>query len=114
MTSTETTPEITLTKGDGRYNIAVDGISAAWTYKNADGTWSVRAKDSMNEYINRDNEVSVRYPTRAGALKHFVMWLQHIEPFFMANRQAYIAREEAEMASIDLMLSDYDAWLATR
>ena len=113
MTSTETTPEITLTKGDGRYNIAVDGISAAWTYKNADGTWSVRVKDSMNEYINRDNEVVVREVSRTMALKQFARWMER-EPFFMANRQAYIEREEAEMASLDLMLNDYDAWLATR
>jgi len=32
----------------------------------------------------------------------------------MAHRQAWIAKDEAEMADFNLMLNDYDAWLATR
>jgi hypothetical protein len=109
-----TAAKITLTKGDGRYNIAVDGIQAAWTYKNSNGTWSVRVKTSSDEILNSNNEAVIGAGTRTEALNYFAKWLQYTRPFFMAHRQAWIAKDEAEMADFNLMLNDYDAWLATR
>jgi hypothetical protein len=105
MTSTHNISDIniTTTKGEGRYRIAVNGIDAAWTYKKADGTWSVRTKDSGDHY-NRNNEVVAGAETRKEALSSFAFWLTR-EPFFLAYRQERIEADAREMAAFEKMMN---------
>jgi hypothetical protein len=96
-----TAAEITITKGNGRYNIAVDGTPAGWTHKNANGTWSVRINSTQGDRYENYAEVVAQEATRTDALKTFGRWIRS-NPFFMHYIEEKIAADTAA-----------DAWLAS-
>jgi hypothetical protein len=101
MTKTNSAADITITKGNGRYNIAVDGISAGWTYKNSNGTWSVRINRTKGDFYTTYAEVIAQETSRTMALNMFAIWIRN-NPYFMSFIQDQIAADAAA-----------DAWLAS-
>jgi hypothetical protein len=100
MTTTTNTAKMTLTKGNGHYNIAVDGVYAGWTYKNVNGTWSVRIASTEGNVFTNSAEVVKGETTRAWALEDFARWLAS-NSYFLVLRQEREAKDAA-----------FDAWLA--
>ena len=101
MTATQTAANITIAKGDGRYNIAVDGITAGWTYKNSNGTWGIRISSTEGDRYSNGEEVIAQETSRTMALKMFAIWIRN-NPYFIFFRQERIAADAAA-----------DAWLAS-
>ena len=101
MNTTTTTAEMTITKGDSRYNIAVNGTHVGWTYKQSDGRWTVRIATTDGYKFENGKAVVLGEVSRKDALSEFAFWLTQ-QPFFMHLRQEQEAKDAA-----------FDAWLAT-
>jgi len=101
MNTTTNTAEMAITKGDGRYNITVNGTYVGHTYKQSDGRWTVRIATTEGYDFENGKAVVLGEVTRKDALSGFAFWLSQ-EPYYMYLRQ----EREAKDASAD-------AWLAT-
>jgi hypothetical protein len=101
MNTTTNTAEMNLTKGNGCYNITVDGTYVGWTYKSADGFWNVRIASTKGYDFEDRKAVVTGCDTRSQALRYFTHWLND-------NRYFLVLRQEREATD-----AAADAWLAS-
>lgn len=85
MNTTTNTAEMTTTKGNGRYNIALNGTYVGWTYM-SNGRWTVRIAATDGYEFENGKAVVLGEVTRKDALSEFAFWLSQ-EPYFMYLRQ---------------------------
>lgn len=100
MNTTTNAAEMNLTKGNGRYNITVNGTYVGWTHKGTDGFWNVRIASTKGYDFENGKAVVTGSDTRSQALRYFAHWMND-------NRYFLVLCEEGQAAD-----AAADAWLA--